>query len=109
MPKVIALDFDGTIFTQVPKGWTGSKHAGEPIWSEINRAKRERTEGAILILWTSREGEDLQNAVDACRSVGLEFEAVNENCQMMLDRYGPSRKIHADVYRDDKAEKVGGV
>ena len=80
------------------------KPVGEPIQPEIDRALQEQREGAVLILWTSREGEDLQNAVDACKAYGLVFDKVNENCQLMLDRYGPSRKIHADVYRDDKSQ-----
>ena len=80
------------------------KPVGEPIQPEIDRALQEQREGAILILWTSREGEDLQNAVDACKARGLVFDKVNENCDEKLAIYGPSRKIHADVYRDDKPQ-----
>jgi hypothetical protein len=65
---------------------------------------QDQANGAILIFWTSREGADLQNAVDACKLHGLVFDEVNENCSEKLALYGPSRKIHADVYRDDKAQ-----
>lgn len=46
----------------------------------------------------------MQEAVEWCRQYGLEFDAVNENLPEMIKRYGnDSRKIHADVYIDDKA------
>ena len=35
--------------------------------------------------------------------MGLEFDAVNENLQMMIDKYGSdSRKVYADCYIDDR-------
>jgi len=34
---------------------------------------------AILLLWTVREGKELDEAVEYCRERGLEFYAVNAN------------------------------
>lgn len=50
-------------------------------------------------------GERLQEAVDWCKHHGIEFDAVNENLPETLEYFGgtESRKIHADVFIDDKA------
>ena len=53
MKKVIAIDFDGTLFENK---WP---EIGMPIAPNINRAKNEKANGAVLILWTCREGEKL--------------------------------------------------
>lgn len=45
----------------------------------------------------------MQQAVDWCKRVGLEFDAVNENLPFMIERYGTDpRKIGADLYIDDR-------
>ena len=49
MKKVIAIDFDGTLFENK---WP---EIGMPIAPNINRAKNEKANGAVLILWTCRE------------------------------------------------------
>lgn len=98
MKKVIAVDFDGCLCKN--------------IWPEIGEANRElmdfligaREAGILVVLWTCREGELLQQAVDFCRENGLEFDAVNENVQERTEAYGNDcRKIGADWYLDDKA------
>ena len=99
--KTIAVDFDGTLFTE------NFPNIGEPKWRVINWCKKQREEGNILILWTCREGELLSKAVQACRDVGLEFDFVNENTAHRLKKYGNDcRKIGADIYMDDKAMNV---
>lgn len=99
--KTIAVDFDGTLFTE------NFPNIGEPKWRVINWCKKQREEGNILILWTCREGELLSKAVQACRDVGLEFDFVNENAAHRLKKYGNDcRKIGADIYMDDKAMNV---
>ena len=99
--KTIAVDFDGTLFTE------NFPNIGEPKWRVINWCKKQREEGNILILWTCREGELLSKAVQACRDVGLEFDFVNENAAHRLEKYGNDcRKIGADIYLDDKAMNV---
>lgn len=96
--KVIALDFDGTLFaTDYPRIlW--------PIEPIILWAREHRKRGDRLILWTCREGPELDAAVEMCRAYGLEFDAVNDNIPELKEQWGNNpRKISADWYIDDKS------
>lgn len=98
MRKAIAIDFDGCLCTDAHPA------IGQPNWDVINRAKQEQRDGAGLILWTCREGDLLQDAVDACMGWGLIFDAVNESLQDWIEAYGTHpRKVGASEYWDDKA------
>lgn len=100
--KVIAIDFDGTLFENK---WP---EIGMPIAPNINRAKNEKANGAVLILWTCREGKELAGAVAACKAVGLEFDYVNENAAELKEAFGTDpRKIAATEYWDDKNVCMG--
>ena len=103
--KVIAVDFDGTLFAK------GRYPAyGAPNFGLINVLRYLKEEcGCQLILWTSREGELLDAAVRACRNVGLDFDAINECVQERIERYGNSRKVGADIYIDDKALNLSSL
>ncbi len=95
----IAIDFDGTIV----------EHAypliGKEIPFAIDTLKRLQQElHCRLILWTVREGDLLEQAVDFCRERGLEFYAVNKNNP---EEKSGSRKIAADIYIDDR--NLGGL
>ena len=97
--RVVAVDFDGTLFTE-------DKYpaVGDPIEVTINYVKYLKSHGVELILWTCREGKILEDAVEACKSVGIEFDAINQNLQWRIDKYNyDCRKIGADLYIDDKA------
>ena len=97
---VYAVDFqfDGTLCESV---WPG---IGVPNTALINHLINRRLQGNKIILWTCREGERLQEAVDWCKRYGLRFDAVNDNLQELKDEFGNNpRKIAADVYIDDKA------
>ncbi|MGN0706605.1 MAG: hypothetical protein ACI4JC_01215 [Faecalibacterium sp.] len=99
---VIAIDFDGCLCED------NYPEVGTPNWEVINEAKRIQNSGACLILWTCRAGKDLEAAVGACREWGLEFDAINENPQFMIDLYGNDcRKIGADEYWDDRSVWMG--
>lgn len=111
--KIIAIDFDDTLFEYVPAppgtdDYSGRPDSvGAPIWRNINVAKREQKAGNKLILWTCREGAALELALSACRNVGLVFDAVNENVPETLSPLWPNcRKVKADEYWDDKAVRV---
>lgn len=96
--KIIAVDFDGTLFTD------DYPDVGEPIWGTINYCKEQKENGAILILWTCRSGQDLTEAIRLCKQVELTFDYVNENAkESMFGFVRDSRKIYADEYIDDKA------
>lgn len=96
--KIIAVDFDGTLcFSQ----WPG---LGEPNLPLIEKLKNHQNNGDKLILWTCRQGENLDVAVQWCAENGLSFDAVNDNLQEIKDLFGNnSRKITADFYIDDKS------
>ena len=99
--EVIAIDFDGCLCT------SAYPEIGFPNWEAISKAKSRQKNGAKLILWTCREGELLQNAINACIEWGLYFDAVNDSIPEWKEFYGnDSRKIGANEYWDDKAVKV---
>ena len=95
--KILAVDFDNTIFeTEYPT-------ILRPISPVIEMAKERRARGDRLILWTCREGAELDAAVEACRAEGLEFDAVNDNLPEEKAKWGNNpRKVAADEYWDDK-------
>lgn len=97
--KIIAVDFDGCLCSNA---WPGIGAPNKPI---IDQLIKWRASGyAKLILWTCREGDALDRAVQWCREYGLEFDAVNANLPEMNALYGnDSRKCGADWYLDDKA------
>ncbi|MDO4187423.1 MAG: hypothetical protein Q4D29_00400 [Lachnospiraceae bacterium] len=97
---IIAVDFDGTLCEEC---WP---EIGNPNLKLIGELIYRRSLGDKLILWTCRVGLPLVQAVKWCKSYGLEFDAVNENVPEVIEKYGSeSRKISADIYIDDRAEK----
>ena len=94
-----AVDFDGTIAV-------GNKfpNIGKPNVSLIELLKLARTQGVRLILWTSREGHYLNEAIEWCKDYGLEFDAVNDNLPEKKEHMGyNSRKVVANLFIDDRA------
>lgn len=97
---IIAIDFDGTIVEDAyPK-------IGKPIIFAFETIKKLQAEGHRLILWTYRSGKKLQEAVDFCKSNDIEFYAVNKNFPEENYDGKYSRKIHADLFIDDR--NIGG-
>ena len=100
---IIAVDFDGTIV----------EHRYPAIGPElpfaIDTLRQLAAEGHRLILWTVREGQYLDEAVEFCRSRGLEFYAVNrdypEEEPERNNRF--TRKLKADLWIDDR--NLGGL
>lgn len=104
MAKVIAVDFDNTLFTdEYPD-------IGKPILPMIEWCKEQKKLGNKLILWTCREGIPLEQAIDACFQYGLVFDYVNENTKENLERTrNDCRKIGADMYVDDKSVHIDTI
>jgi hydroxymethylpyrimidine pyrophosphatase-like HAD family hydrolase len=98
--KIIAVDFDGTIVED------RYPNIGKPMMFAFETLKMLQKDGHRLILWTYREGKELQDAVDLCRKEGVEFYAVNNNFPEEI--YDPSipRKLKADIFIDDR--NIGG-
>lgn len=99
--RVIAIDFDGTLVA----------HKYPEIGREIPFAFEVvlalQKKGFRLILWTFRAGSSLEEAITYCREKGLDFYAVNMNFPEEVFEEGISRKIHADIYIDDR--NLGGL
>ena len=105
LDPIIAVDFDGTLcYADYP-------NIGKPRLEIIEYVKMCREiEKARLILWTSRTGDRLREAVEWCAEQGLTFDAVNENLPEIIEMYGgDNRKITADIYLDDKAMTVSAA
>lgn len=101
-PKIIAVDFDGTLCTN------NYPEIGEPIEEVINYVKEQQEAGAKIILWTCRVQQRLADAVEWCSEQGLTFDAVNQNLPEIVEEFGgDSRKVYADEYIDDRNKSVG--
>lgn len=98
--KIIAIDFDGTLDVKD----VFPDFSRPRLWL-INLLKRmKRDENVKLILWTCREGDVLDDAVDWCHDFGLTFDAINENVPEIAKLYGKNgRKPAADIYIDEKS------
>nr|WP_325288985.1 hypothetical protein [uncultured Bacteroides sp.] len=99
----IAIDFDGTIVEH------RYPDIGRELPFAIDTLKKLSAERHKLILWTVREGRLLDEALEFCRSRGLEFYAVNrdypEEEQERNNHF--SRKLKADLFIDDR--NLGGL
>lgn len=98
LPYIIAVDFDGTLvedkFPQI----------GEPIEKVWDAMIVAQNNGAKIILWTSRDHENLEEAVQFCLDRGFHFDAINENLDECKVFWGnDTRKVYANEYWDDKA------
>lgn len=97
---IIAVDFDGILCeNQFPE-------IGPPIYPVISAIRELIDKGHEVVLWTSRNGKELEAAVQWCDDRGLRFCAVNEPAPSNEEKYRgvypvPTRKIYADVYIDD--------
>ena len=97
---IIAVDFDGTIVEDAYPA------VGKPKLFAFDTLKKLQNEGHRLILWTYRSGKKLEEAVKFCESNGISFYAVNASYEDEEIDSEKSRKIHADIFIDDR--NVGG-
>ena len=96
--KIIAVDFDGTLCENA------YPEIGHPKYAVINYVRRQKMQGAKLILWTNRSGVCLQEAIRWCKQFGIVFDAINENIPEMVEFFnGDCRKVFANEYLDDRA------
>ncbi len=96
----IAIDFDGTIVEhQYPE-------IGKEMLFAFETLRELQKQNHQLILWTYRTGKELEQAIEFCRSRGVEFYAVNKNYPEEVYDENLPRKIQADIYIDDR--NLGG-
>ena len=99
----IAVDFDGTIV--------------EHRYPEIGKERPFATatlrklidDGHKLVLWSVREGQLLEDAVEWCRKRGVYFYAVNQDYDDDIPEQNAhySRKLKVQLFIDDRT--VGGL
>lgn len=99
---IIAVDFDGTIVEhRYPR-------IGMEVPFAVDTLKLLQQEKHRLILWSVREGELLDEAVEWCKARGLEFYAINKDYpEEEKGHQGFSRKLKADLFIDDR--NLGGL
>ncbi len=97
---IIAVDFDGTIVEH------DYPRIGEPIPFAIETLLQLQKDGHLLVLWSVRDGDLLQEAIDYCAKQGLTFYAANKNYPEE-DATNASRKLNADLFIDDR--NIGGL
>jgi len=93
---VIAIDYDGTLCKDRKKNILDD--------DILQFAKSVKNIGCIIILWTSRCDNELQEAIDVCASRGLYFDYINE-----YPKRTKSPKICADMYIDNKSMIKGKI
>jgi hydroxymethylpyrimidine pyrophosphatase-like HAD family hydrolase len=97
---IIAVDFDGTIVEDA------YPEIGKPMIFAFETLNKLQSEGHMLILWTYRSGDRLDKAVKFCEDNGIVFYAVNNSFPEEQYKKDYSRKIHADLFIDDR--NIGG-
>ena len=99
----IAVDFDGTIVDhRYPE-------IGEERPFAVDTLKMLIRDRHKLILWTVREGDLLDEAINWCRERGIEFYAINRDYpeETTGNNQHFSRKLKVDLWIDDR--NIGGL
>lgn len=98
MKKIIAVDCDGTLWeNEFPK-------VGKMKQDIIDKVNKLKDSGAYIILWTCREGKELEEVKQICKDNNIQYDKINENAPWIKGFGHP--KIYADAYVDDKAINV---
>lgn len=91
----IAVDFDGTCV----------KHrypmVGEDVDGAVSVLKELVRKGHKIILYTTRSGDTLDDAISWFIDNGIELWGINRNPEQY--RWSPSSKVFANLYIDDAA------
>jgi hypothetical protein len=94
---IIAVEFDGTIVeNKYPE-------IGNEICGSFYILKELQNRGNTIILSTSREGDELRDAVDYCEKQKLVFDAINTHSGDKKQPTAPDqkkKKLAADFYID---------
>lgn len=102
LPPIMAVDFDGTLVVdQFPE--IGAER--ENFCRFIRILQRM---GVKSILWTSRTGSALREAVEWCEDHDLHFDTINENLPEVIELTGgtDTRKVYANMYFDDRNRSI---
>ena len=101
---IVAIDFDGTIV----------KHSkqfpiiGELIEGAVYAISNFKLYNIKTILWTSRTGYELIDAVEFCSAHRIFFDAINSNIPNIPSNRGVP-KVVAQFYIDDKSASRSSI
>ncbi|MEG1008343.1 MAG: hypothetical protein RSE41_04730 [Clostridia bacterium] len=85
----IAVDFDHTLYD--------FDEVGDTYYKVIKEIKRAQSLNLDIILYTCRENEKLDFAIDHCKKIGINPKYINEN--PLLN----TRKVYYSLFLDDRA------
>jgi len=94
---ILAIDFDGVVCKHAHFPNIGEDNPGAVKW-----LKRFQELGARLFLWTCRNDDSLQLAIDRLDSHGVVMESYNE-FDYGREEFSPYPKLFANLYIDDAA------
>jgi hypothetical protein len=97
--KIYAVDCDGTLCADA------FPEFGEPNMELINKLIKLRNGGDKLILWTCRNKELTDKAVEWAKQLGLSFDAVNDDISEVKETdFGKDKSVkpYYDFLIDDK-------
>jgi hypothetical protein len=97
--RVIAIDFDGVLSLGKFPQCGPANHEMIRLLKRLIAAPSPTR--PFYILWTSRTGSYLDDAVEWLQKLGLKFDFVNKQPYETPKNY--TRKILADLYVDDRA------
>lgn len=100
LPTIIAVDFDGTL---VKNKFPEIGEINYFVWEAVQKAQEK---GTKIILWTSRTGKPLDEALEFCTHNGMKFDAVNDNIPEVKALGWDARKVFATMYIDDRMGTV---
>ena len=101
LPPIMAVDFDGTLVRdKFPE--IGAEREN---FCKVIRILQKM--GVKSILWTSRTGSALDEAIEWCEDHDLHFDAINKNLPEVIELTGTdTRKVYANVYFDDHNRSI---
>ena len=101
LPPIMAVDFDGTLVRdKFPEIGTERENFCRAI-------RILQKMGVKSILWTSRTGSALDEAIEWCEDHDLHFDAINKNLPEVIELTGTdTRKVYANVYFDDHNRSI---
>ena len=91
---IILVGFDATIVKHEYPAF------GAPVPFAIQTLRDLQQQGHQLILYTVRDGVELQQAVDYCAYQGVRFWGINQNPEQAT--WNESPKVHGDLCIDDR-------
>ena len=93
---ILAVDFDGTIVEQRYPA------IGPIMPNAVESINRLYDDGHYIIIWTSRDGAPLLEAINFLLHEGVKFHRVNDGNPENIQEHGTnSRKVFAHRYIDD--------